>query len=51
MATLQETALLGAQLVVIGKSNIQTPLTPSGAIGSVAFRIADQTPADVLILS
>jgi nucleotide-binding universal stress UspA family protein len=50
-AVLGEITRRDAQLVVIGKRNLQRSLVLSGALGSVGFRIADQAPVDVLILS
>jgi nucleotide-binding universal stress UspA family protein len=50
-ALLEEITRHDAQLVVIGKRNLQTSPVLSGPIGSVGFRIADQAPVDVLILS
>jgi nucleotide-binding universal stress UspA family protein len=51
VATLREVTQLSAQVVVVGKRNVQTPLVQGGSIGSEAFRIANETPTDVLILS
>jgi nucleotide-binding universal stress UspA family protein len=41
----------GAQLIVMGNRSLQSTLVLPGGLGTVAFRIADQAPIDVLILS
>jgi nucleotide-binding universal stress UspA family protein len=51
IATLRQITQFGAGVVVVGKRNVQTPTVQSGGIGTTAFRIADQSPIDVVILS